>query len=115
MSQQSLSLLTLTLTLSGTVTPRRFVTSTGAQTGADGNAIGVARLGGVSGDKVPVDVLGTAVVEAGAAIAVGATLKADASGRAITWVTAGGRLGVALEAAAAAGDLIECLLLDNAA
>ena len=115
MSQQALPLLTLTLTLSGTVTARRFITPAGAQTGADGNSIGVARLGGGSGDKVPVDVLGTAVVEAGAAIAVGATLKADASGRAITWVTAGGRLGIALEAAAAAGDFIECLLLDNAA
>lgn len=115
MSQQNIALLALPLTLSGTVTADRFVTAAGAQTGADGNAIGVARSGGVSGEKVTTDVVGTAIVEAGAAITAGATLKADASGRAITWVTSGARLGIALQGATAAGQKIEVLLIPNAA
>jgi len=79
------------------------------------NALGVSRVGGVSGDKIPVDVLGTSIIEAGAAIAAGATLKSDATGRGITWVTSGARLAIALEAAAGAGELIEAVLIPNAA
>lgn len=115
MSTQNMATLTLTLALTGTVAAGRFVTPTFAQTGADGYAIGVARSAGVSGDKIAVDIHGTAIVEAGAAFAVGATLKADSSGRAITWAASGGRLAIALEAATAAGQMIEVLLVDNAA
>lgn len=114
MSRQAIPLLTLTLALTGTVAAARFVTPAGAQAGADANTFGVARTDGVSGDKIPVDVLGTAVVEAGAAIAAGATLKTDASGRAVTWATSGGKVGIALQAATAAGQFIEVLLLPNA-
>ena len=115
MSYQNTPILSLPVTLSGTVATNRFVTPAGAQAGADANALGVARSGGASADKVTVDVMGTALVEAGAAISAGATLKADSSGRAITWVTSGARLGIALQAAAAAGQMIEVLLLPNAA
>jgi thioredoxin-related protein len=99
MSKQNIPVLTLTHRLTGTVAQHRFVTAAGAQAGADANALGAARLAGVSGEDVPVDVLGTAIVEAGAAIAAGATLKSDASGRAITWVTAGAKVASALQAA----------------
>ena len=115
MSQQSISLLALTVALTGTVAASRFVTPAGAQAGADANTLGVARTAGVSGDKVTADVMGTAVVEAGAAVSAGATVKSDASGRAITWVTSGAKVGIALQAASAAGDLIEVLLIPNAA
>lgn len=115
MPAQNLALLTLTLAATGTIAAARFVTPAGAQAGADANAIGVARVAAVSGDKLPVDALGTSVVEAGAAVAAGATVKANASGQAITWVTSGARLGIALEAAAGSGSLIEILLLPNAA
>lgn len=115
MSQQSISLLALTVALTGTVAASRFVTPAGAQAGADANTLGVVRTAGVSGEKVTADVLGTAVVEAGAAVAANATVKSDASGRAITWVTAGAKVGIALQAASAAGDLIEVLLIPNAA
>jgi hypothetical protein len=115
MSRQAFPILTLTRTLSGTVAANRFVTPSGAQAGADANTLGVARSGGVSGDKIPVDVLGTAVVEAGAAISEGATLETDASGRAVTWATSGPKVGIALEAAGAAGQFIEVLLIPNAA
>ena len=47
-------------------------------------------------------------VEAGAAIALDANLTSDASGRAVTAATGNKCVGVAREAAAAAGDLITC-------
>ncbi|MBS3936002.1 MAG: DUF2190 family protein [Sulfuritalea sp.] len=114
MGMQSTPVLTLTLTLTGNVGAHRLVTPAGVQAGADAVAIGAARSAGVSGERIPVDVKGTAVVETGAAIAAGATLKADASGRVIAWATAGAKVGFALEAATAAGQFIEVLLLDNA-
>lgn len=115
MSQQFVGLLPLTRTLSGTVAANRFVTPAGAQAGADANALGVSRTAGVSGDAVPVDTIGTAVIESGAAFADGATLKSDASGRGITWATSGARLAVALQAATGAGQFVEVLLIQNAA
>lgn len=115
MSQQAIPVLVLTTVLTGTVVANRFVTQAGAQAGADANALGVARTGGASGERVAVDVLGTAVVEAGAAIAAGATLKIDSSGRGITWATSGAKVGLALQAAAGAGSLIEVLLIPNVA
>ncbi len=115
MSAQNISLLALTVAAAGTIAANRFVTPAGAQAGADANTLGVARTAAVATDKIAVDVLGTAVVEAGAAVAAGATVKSDASGRAITWVTSGAKVGVALEAASGAGALIEVLLVPNAA
>ena len=113
--KQSIPVLTLTQALTGTVAANRFTTVAGIQTGADLNALGVSRVGGGSGEKIPVDVLGTSIVEAGAAVAAGATLKSDSTGRGITWVTSGARLGIALEAAGGAGELIEVMLIPNAA
>lgn len=115
MSQQYASVLALTVVAAGTIAAQRFVTPAGAQAGADANTLGVARVAAVAADKVPVDVLGTAVVESGAAIAAGASLKSDASGRAITWVTSGAKVAIALEAATAAGQFIEVLLIPNVA
>lgn len=115
MSQQSTPVLALTALLSGTVAANRFITPAGAQAGADANTLGVARTGGASGERVAVDVLGTAIVEAGAAVAANATIKTDSSGRAITWATSGAKVGLALQAAGAAGDFIEVLLIPNVA
>ena len=114
MSQQNISLLSLPVTLTGTVAANRFVTPAGAQAVADSNTLGAARFGGVAGEKITVDVIGTAIVEAGAAITAGATLESDASGRAVTWATAGGKVAIALQAASGAGVMIEVLLLPNA-
>ena len=115
MTMQSIPVLTLTVAATGTIVANRFVTKAGAQTGADGYAIGVARTAAVSGDKVALDCLGTATVESGAAITAGDTLKVDSSGRAITWATSGAKVGIALEAASASGQLIEVLLIQNVA
>lgn len=112
---QNIAILTLTFALTGTVAVNRFVTPAGAQAGADANTLGVTRLAGVSGDNVPVDTLGTAIVESGAAFAKGASLKADGDGKAITWVTSGAKVAIALEAATDAGQMIEVLLIPNVA
>lgn len=60
---------------------------------------------GVTGD---VQIDGKAVVESGAAYTKGATLTADASGRAIATTTSGDFvIGIALDAAGAAGEFHE--------
>lgn len=115
MSQQNISVLALTLAAAGTIAANRFITPAGAQAGADANTLGVCRQAAVAADKVTVDVLGTAIVEAGAAVSAGASLKSDASGRAITWATSGAKVGIALEAATGAGQMIEVLLIPNVA
>lgn len=55
-------------------------------------------------------VYGTAVVEAGAAVAPGAKVASDATGCAITQTGTAETAGIALQAATAAGELIEVLL-----
>jgi hypothetical protein len=108
--------LTLTITSAGAVSAHRFVTPGGAQAGADGNAIGVTQTdAAAAGAHMPVVALGTAIVEAGAAISAGATVKSDAQGRAIAWATSGARLGIALTSSSAAGQFVEVLLIPNAA
>lgn len=52
-----------------------------------------------------------AKVEAGAAVSQGAEVMTDTVGRAITWLTKNAKLGIALNAASAAGEKIEVLLL----
>lgn len=116
MSAQATNILSLTVAAAGAIAANRFVTPAGAQAGADANTLGAARFAaGAAGEKITVDALGTAIVEAGAAVAAGATVKSDASGRAITWATSGAKVGLALDAATAAGQMIEVLLIPNVA
>ncbi len=115
MTTQNLSILALTVALTGTVSACRFITPAGALAGAGANTLGVVRSAGDSGARVATDVLGTAVIEAGAAIAAGDTLKTDSTGRGITWATSGAKVALALEAAGAAGEFIEVLLIPNVA
>lgn len=116
MGAQSKSVVTLSVVAAGAIATARFVTPVGAQAGADANTLGVSRFAAsAAGERVAVDALGTAVVEAGAAVSAGATIKSDASGRAITWATSGAKVALALEAATAAGQMIEVLLVPNAA
>lgn len=117
MSQQSISLLTLTVAAAGALAADRFVTHAGAYPAAGGLPLGVTRTSaGAAGDLLPVDVLGTAIVEAGAAIAVGAAVMVGTTGKAITHDGDGDKFAVAraLEAATADGNLIEVLLLPTA-
>lgn len=114
MSKQSKSLLVLSVVATAAITANRFATGAGAQTGAAGNAIGVADSAAQIGERFPVVNQGTAVVEAGAAIAAGALVEADASGRAVT-KTAGVTLGRLApgESASGAGSFVEVILFVN--
>ncbi len=115
MSGQNISLLALNGTAAGAITTCHFVTPGFAEAGAGANTLGVCRQTAVLGDKITVDVLGTAVVEAGAAVNAGDSLMTDATGRALTWAVSGAKVALALQAATAAGQLIEVLLIPNVA
>lgn len=158
MSQQARSILDISMLATAAIAYGRAVqvaatTTAGAIGGVQATAIGqkvigIARRDAGLGAYTDVTVLGTAVCEAGAAIAVGARVQCDASGRVITatalavtigtlGVGAGGTpvtstagngailtgapaitggdtplyvFGTALQAAGAAGDLIEVLI-----
>lgn len=104
--------LALTRVAAATLTADRFVTLGGAVPAAGDAGCGVLAFDAESGDLITVYVMGTAVVEAGAAIADGALVQTDATGLAIT-KAAGATLGRALKAAGAAGEKIEVLLIQS--
>jgi len=108
----NIPILTLSLISTGTVAAYRMVTAAGAQAGAAANTAGVSLYAGVAGEVLAVDALGTGIAEAGAAVAVGAALSTDSSGRVIT-ATDGPVVARALQAAAAAGQKIEVILIPN--
>lgn len=114
MSRQSISVQTLTVQASGAIVAHRFVTPVGAQAGAAANTLGVARTLAVDGEYIPVDVLGTALAEAGGAIAAGAAVETDASGRAVT-LAVGEKVGRLAPGSSAsqAGDMVEVILIPN--
>lgn len=112
MGKQCSTLMALPLKAAGAVNEYRFVTATGAQAGAGANALGASEYAAADGEPFSAAHLGTAIVEAGAAVAAGAAIQSDATGRAIT-KDAGATVARALEAAAAAGDFIEVALIPN--
>lgn len=90
---------------------RRFVKTDGTRAGANAQVLGVSRVKSTkSGEDLPVDVAGVAIVVAGAAIAADAMVMSDAQGRAITHAGNVPRAGRALAAAAAADDHVPVLL-----
>lgn len=112
--RNSIPLQTLTMVLAGAVAASRFVSTALAQAGAGDYTYGVARTAGEIGEAIPVDTIGTAVIETGGAILAGAQVQADASGRAIT-IGAGvavGRLAPG-ESSSAAGQFVEIILITN--
>lgn len=115
MSAQAFPILTLTRIASAAIVANRFVTPANAVCGAGENSLGVARTAAASGDAFPVDAEGTAIVETGAAVTANVALKTDSTGRAIDWATSGAKVGIALQAATAAGQFIEVRLLQNVA
>lgn len=74
----------------------------------------VTDVGPASGERCEVMTHGIANVEAGAAVTLGALVTSDATGRGIAAAPAVGanarHIGVALDAASAAGDVIRVLL-----
>lgn len=116
MSSGNLSILTLTVAAAGELAANRFVTQAGAYPAAGGAAYGVTRTSAAAvGDLVPIDVLGTAIAETGAAVTKDAALMVDSTGRVVP-LTVGSKSPVArsMEAAGAAGAFIEVLLVPSA-
>ncbi|MCS4509141.1 capsid cement protein [Xylophilus ampelinus] len=115
MASGNISILTLSIKAAGALSANRLVTQAGAYPAAGAAAFGVTRTSAeFAGDLVPVDVMGTAIAEAGAAIPADTPLQVDATGRVVA-LTVGGKapVGRSMDAAAGAGDLIEILLVPN--
>jgi hypothetical protein len=101
-------LMATTLAATSALARFRFVNFAGATANATDAALGVPVTAFDSGEQASVATHGEMLVEAGAAIAVGAQVQSDATGRAIT-LAAGVAAGRARDAATAAGDLIRVL------
>jgi len=104
----------ISLDAASAVTQYDFVkmTSTGAAACGDGElAIGVALAAAAANASLPVQIDGIAIVKASGAIAKGAVVASDANGEATSTLATGDyEVGIALEAATAAGDRISILL-----
>ncbi len=87
------------------LTRQRFVGFDGNVCAAGAKALGVVEADTDANNMAPANLLGVILVEAGAAIAAGADVQSDATGRAIT-KAAGAANGIAWDAATGAGDLI---------
>lgn len=108
------AILTLTVIAAATLATARFVEQDGTYPTAGGKALGVTRFDAVSGDPVAVDVIGTTMVECGAAVTKDDSLMVDATGRVVPLAgSAKFPCGRALAAGAAAGALIEILLIPS--
>ncbi|RAS18933.1 hypothetical protein DFO50_10289 [Microvirgula sp. AG722] len=83
----------------------RFVGFDGGVCADGAKALGVVEVDTEVDNMAPANVLGVILVEAGAAVAAGAEVQSDASGRAIT-KAAGVANGTAWDTATAAGELI---------
>lgn len=112
----NISLLTLTVTAAAALSACRFITGAGAVPAAGANCAGVTRTSaGAAGDLVPVDVLGTTMVETAGAIAANGLVETDATGRALAKNTGAtlARMAPGQAAATAAGQFVEVLLIPN--
>jgi len=108
---QKTLLFSMTAVATAVVSAARFVgMMTGAPCAAGAKAQGVAQNNAAVGEAFAVDVLGTTIVDSGAAIGAGVAVKSDASGRAIAQGGAGEILGYTVTAASAADQKIEVLL-----
>lgn len=114
MSGSSIPVQTLSVKAIAILTNQRFVSPTGGVAAAAGNALGVTRSDAAVGEYAPVDVLGTTLVTAGAAIAAGAAVEVGATGKAVT-LNAGVKVGRLAPGASAAadGDTVEIILIPN--
>jgi hypothetical protein len=113
MSKSNIALLTLSVLASAAVTNGRAITQAGAHAAAGGLAIGITRSDGTSGDMVPVDVMGTAIAEAGAAFDKDVALMVGTNGKLIAHDGDGDKHAVArsIDAATADGSRVEVLLV----
>lgn len=114
MTTPASSVLCLTRTAAATLAANRFVEADGTYPTAGGPALGVTRTSAVSGDLIPVDVLGTVAVEAGGTVTANSPVKVDASGRVVTHDSTNTKVGMALTGTTTVGALVEVFLIPNA-
>lgn len=113
MSALSTPVLNKSIRVTADVSAYRFITWAGNVQTAGNQAAGPTRYAAKNGDLVDVVVLGTATVEAGGAISVGAEVMAGSGGKAYDWASGNTAVGIALEAATADGDLIEVFVISR--
>ena len=101
-------LLAVTIAAAVALSRFRFADYSGNVAGAGERVLGVPTTDFSAGEQASVATHGEILVEAGAAVAAGAEVESDASGRAITKTTGIG-FGVARDAATAAGEIIRVL------
>jgi len=106
---QKISILTLAVIASASLAAERAVTRGGAYATAAGKIFGVTNTQGASGDRVPVDVIGTTIVTAGGAFVDGDELEVGTSGKLVKKAS-GVVVAIALQEATADGDRVEVLL-----
>lgn len=94
---------------------RRFATTSGGVPAAGANCAGVVRQDAQINDMATVDILGIVLVEFGAAVAAGAAIESDATGRAITRATGAtvARMAPGQAAITAAGQFGQVVLIPN--
>ncbi len=108
--QGSISLLVLSVVAGGALATARGVTAAGSYPAAGAGIRGVTRTAaGVSGDLVPIDVIGTAVMEAGGTVTADAAVMVDDTGRVLDKTSTNIVVGYALSGGAS-GALVEVLL-----
>lgn len=115
MSQQNISILNLTMAASGTVVEYRAAGFDGAQATTQGQKVmGAVMTAAGDGEYFGVVIIGTAVIESGAAVNEGDSLISDAQGRAIPATGGAGEFifadAIQGQEATASGQLIEVLL-----
>jgi hypothetical protein len=105
------SLFTLPVTAGAPVLAERAVGADGQHAAAGGRMLGIARSGAATGEKFPVDVIGSAIATAGDVVWPGDELQVGSDGKLVTRTTG---VGVALALGTARdGDRFEVLLLPS--
>lgn len=105
-------ILTLAVLAAEAITEHTAVSYTGTTATAGGVAMGFATADAATGEMVAVDMLGTTIAISGAAIAQGAALQIGTGGKVIT-KTSGTLVARAMQAASAADQAIEVIMLSN--
>lgn len=108
--QGSNPFLTYTCTASGTLVQYQPVNAVGSAVTSGAAANGFVQVAAVSGDKIPVVMIGTSRAVAGAAITAGAQVEVGTTVSKVVTKDQGVAIGRALTAAAADGDIIEVLI-----
>jgi len=110
MPASKIPLLTLSVVAAAALTEGLATGHDGGLATAAGVMMGLTATDAEIGDRVAIDMLGTGIATAGAAIADGVNLQVGTNGKLITQTT-GIIVGRSLQAATADGDKLEVLLL----